>query len=331
MVVDYRALNGIPIKDNYPLPRIHDLINRLGKARWFSKTDLQDTTRWRLAKLTSERQRFTPVMPFGLAGPPSTFQRLMKNIFLDELEEFVTVYLDDVLIYSKTRDEHIQHLRRVFEKLREEKLYIKLSKRPIPNSNKLAHPLHELLRDGTDMVWRMQHSEAVKNLKEALINVATLKIFDPDKPVVLKTDASKHAIGAVLEQVGVPIAFEPQKMGKRESFMPDYKSELLAIVHALMKWKSFIGSKKHVTSRLGYWLDKLADFNINVVYKPGKQNVVADAISRRQDFIGLTKERSRGSYPSRITETEFWREQYELCADFNIPCKAVAKSSNNEQ
>ncbi|PHJ15811.1 retrotransposon ty3-gypsy subclass, partial [Cystoisospora suis] len=137
-------------------------------------------------------------------------------------------------------------------------------------------------------------------------------------------------------------------MGKRESFMPAYESELLAIVHALMKWKSFIGTKvvtvetdhatlsrilqqKHVTSRLGYWLDKLADFNINVVYKPGKQNVVADAISRRQDFIGLTEERSRGSDPSRITETEFWREQYELCADFNIPCKAVAKSSNNEQ
>ncbi|PHJ18468.1 reverse transcriptase, partial [Cystoisospora suis] len=90
-------------------------------------------------------------------------------------------------------------------------------------------------------------------------------------------------------------------MGTRDRFLLAYESELLAIVYALTKWKSFIGGKpvtvetdhatlsrmltqKHVTSRLGYWLDKLADFNIKIVYKPGKQNVVADAISRRPDL-----------------------------------------------
>lgn len=129
--------------------------------------------------------------------------------------------------------------------------------------------------------------------------------------------------------------------------MPAYESELLAILHAL-KWKSFTGTKvvtvetdhatlsrilqqKHVTSRLGYWLDKLADFNINVAHKPGKRNAVAGAISRRHDFIGLTQERSRGSDHSRVTEPEFWREQFGVCADFGIPCKAAAESSDSEQ
>ncbi|PHJ16638.1 disease resistance protein, partial [Cystoisospora suis] len=87
-------------------------------------------------------------------------------------------------------------------------------------------------------------------------------------------------------------------MSERDQFLPAYESELLAIVYALTKWKSFIGNKqvtvetdhatlsrmltqKKVTPRLGYWIDKLADFNLKVVYKPGNQNVVADAISRR--------------------------------------------------
>ncbi|PHJ15615.1 retrotransposon ty3-gypsy subclass, partial [Cystoisospora suis] len=344
MVIDYRALNGITIKDDYPLPRIGDIINRLGQAKWFSKLDLQSG--YHQVEVAEEEQ-----WKMAFRTRYGTFQ----FIFLEELDDFVTVYLDDVLVYSKSREEHLRHLQRVFAKIREQRLYVKLSKcefckqqvkylgfvlsqngvaadpdklktirdwpeilknrrhlrgllglvgyyrRLIPNFNKLAHPLHLLLRENSDMVWRSQHSNAVAQLKEALINAATLRIFDPDKPVVLKADASKHAVGAVLEQDGVPVAFESRKMGARAKYMPAYEGELLAIVHALLKWKPFIGTKpvvaetdhatlsrilqqKQVTSRLGYWLDKLADFNIKVVYRPGKHNVVADAISRRQDF-----------------------------------------------
>ncbi|PHJ17230.1 hypothetical protein CSUI_008950, partial [Cystoisospora suis] len=86
-------------------------------------------------------------------------------------------------------------------------------------------------------------SQAVVRLKEALINAASLRIFDPDKSIVIKTDASKYAIGAVMEQEGVPVAFESRKMGEREKYMPAYESELLAIVHALTKWKSMIGTR----------------------------------------------------------------------------------------
>ncbi|PHJ20920.1 retroelement pol polyprotein [Cystoisospora suis] len=232
MVVDYRALNGITIKEEYLLSRIHDMIDRLGKARWFSKLDLQsDHHQVEVSEAEQLKTDFRPrygtfqfiVTPSGLAGAPSTFQRLMPNILLQELDDSVMVYLDDVLVYSATRQLHIHQLKNVSSNMREE-LYVKLAKcefcqqrvpylgfvissegiaadpaklktlrdwpeilnntkqlrgflglvgyyrRLVPNFNKLAHPLHRLLKEDSDMVWRMEHSEAVKNLKEALIN-----------------------------------------------------------------------------------------------------------------------------------------------------------------
>ncbi|PHJ22782.1 transposon tf2-1 polyprotein [Cystoisospora suis] len=207
-------------------------------------------------------------------------------------------------------------------------------RRVIPNLNKLAHPLRELLREESDMVWRGEHSQAVAHLKDALRSATAVQIFDPDRPIVIKTDASTHAIGAVMKQDGVPVAFESKKSGEREKLMPAYESELRAIVHALTKWKQFIGSKpvtietdhatlsrllkqKQVTTKLGYWLDKLADFNLNVVYKPGKQNVVADAISRRPDFVGVI---TRGQAATDAAKQQFsrggWAQCYEKCDDF---------------
>ncbi|PHJ19414.1 rna-directed dna polymerase [Cystoisospora suis] len=119
MVVNYKALNEITLRDEYPLPRVQDLIQRVGKARWFMKRDLQKgyyqvqvapEDQWK----TTFRCRYgtfqLKVIPFGLAGAPSAFQRLMQNVFISELDEFVVVYLSDVLIYSRTKKEHLSHL-----------------------------------------------------------------------------------------------------------------------------------------------------------------------------------------------------------------------------
>ncbi|PHJ16480.1 gag-pol related, partial [Cystoisospora suis] len=193
----------------------------------------------------------------------------------------------------------------------------------IKDFNKKAKPLHDLLKEESPLIWRPKHSQAVKELKDALINVTMTNIFNPDLPLVLKTDASKYAVGAVLEQEGRPIAFESRKKSGREVFYPAYESELLAIVYALTKWKHFIGTRKKVTTRLGYWLDKLADFNFRVVYKPGRQNLVADALSRRPDYlekvISLFEtryynrgERRENENTSRID----WRRAYNVCDDF---------------
>ncbi|PHJ15516.1 retrotransposon ty3-gypsy subclass [Cystoisospora suis] len=137
MVVDYRALNGIVIKYEYPLPIIHDMINRLGKARWFSKLDLHsgyhqvevsETDQSKTAFRTRYGTFQFTVMPFSLAGAPSTFQRLMQNIFLEELDDFEMVYLDEVLVYSPTRRLHLHHLEKDFSKMRKKQLNVKLAK-----------------------------------------------------------------------------------------------------------------------------------------------------------------------------------------------------------
>ncbi|PHJ24919.1 retrotransposon nucleocapsid protein [Cystoisospora suis] len=87
---------------------------------------------------------------------------------------------------------------------------------------------------------------------------------------------------------------------------------------------SRILQQKHVTSHFGYWLDKLADFNIKVVYKSGKQNMVADAISRRQDFAGFIQEQ-RTNQPFHIRDLTFWKEQYRRCNNFQTPYDIIQK------
>ncbi|PHJ24915.1 retrotransposon ty3-gypsy subclass [Cystoisospora suis] len=218
------------------------------------------------------------------------------------------------------------------------------------NFNEKAKPLHDLLKEKSLLVWRPKHSQAVKELKDALINVTMTNIFNPDLPLVIKTDASKYAVGAVLEQDGKPIAFESRKKLGREIHYPAYESELLAIVYALTKWKHFIGTRlvtietdhatlsrmltqKKVTSRLGYWLDKLADFNFQVLYKPGKQNLVADALSRRPDYMEkvamLIESQEPGGDDRRVLREAGrldWEEAYNNCEDFGEiikTCKAL--------
>ena len=137
MCVDYRALNRQTIRDQYPLPRIDDLLDRLGRAKHFSTLDLasgyhQIAVRAadvpKTAFRTQRGQFEFLVMPFGLTNAPATFQRLMNTIFKEELDAFVLVYLDDILIFSQTLQEHISHIRRALEKLRAAKLYARLHK-----------------------------------------------------------------------------------------------------------------------------------------------------------------------------------------------------------
>lgn len=170
------------------------------------------------------------VMPFGLAGAPGTFQWLTQEVFMEELGEFITVYLDDVLVYSKTWQEHVQRSTKTFEQLRQHGLMLKRKKccfarervtylvfvvgargirpdpektrtilewpeilsnrqqtraflgmvgyyrRLIPNCNKSAYPLHQLLKEDAPNIWSQQHTQAVRELKEKAIQA---KPFDP--------------------------------------------------------------------------------------------------------------------------------------------------------
>ena len=131
MVVDYRPVNLVTIKNKYLLPRINDLYDQLGGSSVFSKMDLrlgyhQIKIRNRdipkTAFVTRYGQYEYTVMSFGLTNAPATFSRLMNSVFMEYLDKFVVVYLDDILIYSKNEEEHAKHLRLVLTKLREHHL-----------------------------------------------------------------------------------------------------------------------------------------------------------------------------------------------------------------
>src|SRR3954466_5039199 len=137
LVQDYRPINQATIQNKYPLPRINDLYDKLAGSKVFSKLDLRlgyhqirvrDVDIPKTAFITGYGSYEYTVMSFGLTNVPATFSRLMNYIFMEYLDKFVVVYLDDILIYSKTEEEHAEHLRLILEKLREHKLYAKYSK-----------------------------------------------------------------------------------------------------------------------------------------------------------------------------------------------------------
>jgi hypothetical protein len=137
MCVDYRPLNAVTVKNKYPLPRIDVLFDQLVGAKVFSKTDLRSgyhqikirtsdipktafSTRYGLYEFL--------VMSFGLTNALAYFMYLMNSVFMPELDKFVAVFIDDILVYSKNEAEHTKHLHTVLQRLRDHQLYAKLSK-----------------------------------------------------------------------------------------------------------------------------------------------------------------------------------------------------------
>ncbi|XP_068666698.1 uncharacterized protein [Aristolochia californica] len=137
MCIDYRALNKVTIKNKYPIPLIADLFDRLAEARYFSKLDLRSGYyQVRIAEGDEPKTTCVTrygayeflVMPFGFTNAPTTFCTLMNKIFHPYLDRFVVVYLDDIVVYSQTLKEHVDHLRIVFQVLWENSLYVKREK-----------------------------------------------------------------------------------------------------------------------------------------------------------------------------------------------------------
>jgi hypothetical protein len=137
MCINYRNPNAVTVKNKYPLPRINDLLDQLKNARFFSKINLR--SRYHQMKIRSEDipkiafvtrygQYELTVVSFSPTNALAYFMNMMNKVFMDELDKFVVVFIDDILVYSSTVEEHEQHLRVVLEKLRQNQLYAKFSK-----------------------------------------------------------------------------------------------------------------------------------------------------------------------------------------------------------
>ncbi|GJV69100.1 putative nucleotidyltransferase, ribonuclease H [Tanacetum coccineum] len=267
MCIDYRELNKLTIKNRYPLPRIDDLFDQLQGACCFSKIDLhsgyhQLRVREEDIPNTAFRTRYGHfefiVMPFGLTNAPAIFMDLMNRVCKPYLDKFVIVFVDDILIYSKSEQEHEVHLKTILDLLEKEKLYAKFSKcefwlkevqflghvvnrdrlagyypRFIENFSKIAKPPTLLTQKNKTYVWGNEQDEAFRILKENICNAPVLALPDGPDDFVVYCDASKQGFGSVLMQRGKVIAYASRQLKKHEKNYTTHDLELGAVVFAL--------------------------------------------------------------------------------------------------
>eukprot|EP00253_Pinus_taeda_P009489 PITA_09489 len=187
-------------------------------------------------------------MPFGLTNAPATFQSCMNNVFRRRLRRFVLVFFDDILIYNRTWEKHLQHLEEVLRILEEQQFYAKLSNYEFDLTEmlyvghiigtygvKLAVPLTDLTKRGA-FAWKNGAQTSFDHLKEVMSNCPVLALPDFSQPFTMECDASGEGVGAVLSQDGHPIAFESRKLLPHERSYSIYDKEMLAIMHALAKF-----------------------------------------------------------------------------------------------
>ena len=174
-------------------------------------------------------------------------------------------------------------------------------RRFIKNFARIAAPLTNLTRKNHPFAWSLREGEAFNQLKTVLQNAPVLQLADQQKDYIVTTDASDYAMGAVLSQVWDdgehPVAFESRKMNPAEQNYPTHERELLAVIHALRTWRHYLLGRKFIivsdhhslkylqtqpqlSRRQARWLEFLAEFDFEIVHRPGKSNVVADALSR---------------------------------------------------
>nr|GEZ43834.1 putative reverse transcriptase domain-containing protein [Tanacetum cinerariifolium] len=162
MCIDYRELNKLMVKNRYPLPRIDDLFDQLQGSSVYSKIDIRSgyhqlRVRKEDIPKTVFRTRYGhyefQVMPFGLTNAPAVFMNLMNRVCKPYLDKFVTVFISDILIFSKNKEEHEEHLKLILELLKKEELYAKFSKRFIEGFSKIAKSMTKLTQKNVKFDW----------------------------------------------------------------------------------------------------------------------------------------------------------------------------------
>ncbi|GKA41188.1 putative reverse transcriptase domain-containing protein [Tanacetum coccineum] len=206
--IDYRELNKLTVKNRYPLLRIDDLFDQLQGSSVYSKIDLRSG--YHQLKVCDEyvpktafRTRYGhyefQVMPFGLTNAPAVFMDLMNRVYRPYLNKFVIVFIDDILIYSKTKEEHDAHLRLILELLKNEELYAKFSK--------CDFWLSKLTQKSVKFNWGEKEETAFQTLKQKLCSAPILALPEGSENFIVYYDASHKGLGAVLMQKEKVIAY----------------------------------------------------------------------------------------------------------------------------
>ncbi|WVZ90355.1 LOW QUALITY PROTEIN: hypothetical protein U9M48_036664, partial [Paspalum notatum var. saurae] len=316
MCVDCRAINNITFRYHHPIPRLDDMLDELSGAVVFSKVDLRSGYHQIHMKLGDEwktafKTKFGLYgwLPFGLTNAPSTFMRLINEVLRTFIGKFVVVYFDDILIYSKSMDEHLEHLRVVFSALRDARLFGNLEKCtfctdrvsflgyvviaqgievdqakveaiwgwPVPKTitqlrsfpglagfyrrfvkdfSTIAAPLNELTKKGN----------AFNKLKDKLTQAPLLQLPDFNKTFELESEASGIGMGGVLNMAAL---FVPKEF----------------VIHSDHESLKHIRSQGKLNRRHAKWVEFIESFPYAIKHKKGKENVIADALSRRYTLL----------------------------------------------
>ncbi|GKD87105.1 putative reverse transcriptase domain-containing protein [Tanacetum coccineum] len=238
------------VKNRYPLPRIDDLFDQLKGSNMYSKIDLRSgyhQLRVREEDISKMefRTRYShyefQVMPFGLTNAPAIFMDLMNRVCKPYLDKFMIVFIDDILIYSRNKEEHEEHLKVILELLK--KLFAKFSKCEfwIP---KIAKPITKLTQKGVKFDWGDKEEAAFQLIKQKLCSALILALPEGSEDFVVYCEASHKGV--------------------------DHKS----LQHIL--------DQKELNMRQHHWLELLSDYDCKIRYHLRKANVVADALSRKE-------------------------------------------------
>ncbi|GKA96662.1 putative nucleotidyltransferase, ribonuclease H [Tanacetum coccineum] len=316
MCIDYRALNKVTIKNKYHIPLIVDLFDQLGKARYFTKLDLRSGY-YQVRTAEGDETKMTCVtrygsyeflvMPLGLTNAPATFCTLMNKLFHPFLDKFVVVYLDDIVVYSHTLEEHLEKCS--FAQDEVEFLGHKIKDGGLMMDGAKINAIQNWeppTKKSKTWIWDEECEAAFKNLKKAVMEEPLMRLPDVTVPFELHTDASDFAIGGVLMQDGHPIAFESQKLNETERKYNVQEKEMTEVVHCLRIWRhyllgsrfvikmdniatSYFQTQKKLSPKQTRWQDFLAEFDYQLEYKRGKANVVADTLRRKAEFAAITQ------------------------------------------
>nr|GEZ72744.1 retrotransposon protein, putative, Ty3-gypsy subclass [Tanacetum cinerariifolium] len=306
MCIDYRELNKLTIKNKYPLPRIDDLFDQLQGSSVYSKIDLRSgyhqlRIREEDIPITTFKTRYGhyefQVMLFGLTNAPAMFMDLMNRVCKPYLDKFVIVFIDDIMIYSKNKEEHGEHLKTILKLPKDEKLYAKFSKCDFW-LNSVQFLGHVIDSSGIHVILQRLKPSKVGPRRLHRQSASILSLPEGSEDFVVYCDASLKGFGAVLMQREKVIAYASRQLRNNEENYTTHDLELGAVVFSLRMWRHYLyGTKctiftdhkilqyildqKELNMRQRRWVELLSDYDCEIRYHPGKANVVADALSRK--------------------------------------------------
>ncbi|WVZ68005.1 hypothetical protein U9M48_017002 [Paspalum notatum var. saurae] len=316
--IDYRALNAKTSKDKFPIPVVDELLDELHGARFFTKLDLRSGYHQvrmhpndiaKTAFRTHHGHYEFLVMPFGLSNTPATFQALMNDVLRPYLRRFVLVFFDDILIYSTTWVEHLQHISVVLGALRSHRLHLKRSKCSFGASS-VTYLGHVISADGVAMdadkvevvaSWPDDEAgAALQALKGALTTGPVLQMLDFSRPFIVDCDALGMGFGAVLHQGAGPLAFFSRPFVARHLKLAAYERELIGLVQAVRHWHPYLWGRPFVVQTDYYSLKFLLDQRLSTVLRL--------AHSARHEGIQKTLHRLRSEFyiPGNRTLVQEW-------------------------